>query len=107
MFHGLSGFYTQHVMADTLRRSIAVLVAASLSHLFNSISSDLADASAAIVVSIIIAASLGQLIVGLLRTWGELKELKREVKAPVVWYEEYQHLPSMSPRITSPPSGRW
>lgn len=94
-----------HVMADTLR-SIAVLVAASLSYVFNSISSDLADASAAIVVSIIIAASLGPLIVGLLRTWGELKELKREVKAPVVWYEEYQHLPSMSPRITSPPSGR-
>ena len=62
-------------MADTLR-SIAVLVAAALSFSFKGINPSIADATASIVVSIIIAASLGPLIVGLLKTIGELKALK-------------------------------
>lgn len=68
-----------HVMADTLR-SIAVLVAAALSSVFKNISPTLADATASVVVSIVIAASLVPLIVGLVKTWGELQCLRAENK---------------------------
>ncbi|GFH47311.1 hypothetical protein CTEN210_03786 [Chaetoceros tenuissimus] len=93
-----------HVMADTMR-SIAVLVAASISWYFN-IDPSLADATAAIIVSAIIALSLGPLIVGLCQTWGELQTLKKEERESkeshvrVTLIEQYQHLPSVSPRIT-------
>jgi Co/Zn/Cd efflux system component len=85
-------------MADTLR-SIAVLVAATLSFCIESISPSVADATASIVVSVIIAVSLAPLIVGLLKTISELKVLKSIDNTPVPWMEEYQHLPSLSPRI--------
>ncbi len=88
-----------HVMADTLR-SVAVLVAAALSCSIETISPSEADAVASIVVSVIIAASLGPLIVGLLKTVSELKALKGINNAPMPWMSEFQHLPSMSPRIT-------
>jgi len=86
-------------MADTLR-SIAVLVAAGLAFVFKDISPQIADASASVVVSVVIAASLGPLIVGLLRTWSELKAIKSNIDTP--WLEDFQHLPSMS----SPRTGR-
>lgn len=91
-------------MADTMR-SIAVLVAASMSWYFN-IDPSLADATAAIIVSAIIALSLGPLIVGLCQTWGELQTLKKEERESkeahvhLSLIEQYQHLPSVSPRIT-------
>ena len=89
-----------HVMADTLR-SIAVLVAAMIAYLDHRISPTIADATAAIVVSIIIAISLGPLIIGLLETWSEIQELKREsfdsdisIRS-AVYLEQFQHLPSL------------
>lgn len=66
-----------HVIADTLR-SIAEVTAAALACAFKSIDASIADASAAIVVSFIIAISLGPLIMGLIKTWRELMELRRE-----------------------------
>lgn len=66
-----------HNMVDTLR-SIAVLVAATIAYFDRRISSTVADATAVIVVSVIIAVSLGPLIIGLLETWSEIQELKRE-----------------------------
>jgi Co/Zn/Cd efflux system component len=65
-------------MADTMR-SIAVLVAAAMSFFLN-LSPELSDAVAAIIVSIIIAVSLGPLIVGLMKTWRELQIVRRELR---------------------------
>lgn len=70
-----------HVMADTMR-SIAVLIAAATSF-FLDLSPALADATAAIIVSIIIAVSLGPLIVGLMKTFHEIQLLRRESRADV------------------------
>jgi Co/Zn/Cd efflux system component len=90
-------------MADTMR-SIAVLVAAGISYIFH-VDPALVDATAAVVVSVIIALSLGPLIIGLFQTWNELKALKRdqqksnEGKVHIPWMEQYQNLPSVSPRI--------
>jgi len=67
-----------HVMADTMR-SIAVLIAAAASF-FLHLSPELADAVAAIIVSIIIAVSLGPLIVGLMKTWHEIRIVRRELR---------------------------
>lgn len=64
-------------MADTLR-SIAVLIAAGIAYYFKGIDPSIADAAASIVVSFIIAISLGPLFAGLLETWREINELKRE-----------------------------
>lgn len=66
-----------HVVADTLR-SIAVVVAASLATVFGCIPSDVADATGAIVVSFIIAISLGPLLAGLFEAWSELSKLNEE-----------------------------
>jgi len=65
-----------HVMADTLR-SIAVLIAAGIACIMPSLSPTLADASAAVAVSGIIAVSLGPLLMGLIQTWGEIRILHR------------------------------
>lgn len=92
-----------HVMADTLR-SIAVLVAAGIAFRFKTVSPAMADASAAVVVSIIIALSLGPLLAALVRTFRELVELRREesiaregakssTDCQTIWMEEYQSLP--------------
>lgn len=87
-------------MADTLR-SIAVLVAATIAYSVEDVSPAMADASAAVIVSVIIAVSLGPLIIGLIQTWSELQALKKE-RHRIPWMEpsmeQYQHLPSMSPR---------
>ncbi len=90
-----------HVMADTLR-SIAVLVAATLAYFIKAIDPSIADACASIVVSMIIAISLGPLLAGLIETWKEIVKLKRETQANMnihkicdnddVFLEEFQHL---------------
>ena len=66
-----------HVVADTLR-SLAVVIAASLATIFDCIPSDVADATGAIVVSFIIAISLGPLLAGLFDAWSELSKLNEE-----------------------------
>lgn len=63
-------------MADTMR-SIAVLIAAALAYSFNEIDPSIADACASIVVSTIIAVSLGPLLLGLLETWKEITAMER------------------------------
>lgn len=91
-------------MADTMR-SIAVLVAAGISSIFHT-EPALADSTAAVIVSVIIALSLGPLVVGLFQTWNELQALKREQNeskdghVDVPWIEQYQHLPSVSPKMS-------
>jgi Co/Zn/Cd efflux system component len=65
-------------MADTLR-SIAVLVAAGIASLFpHHITPELADAGAALIVSLIIAISLVPLFGGLIATFGELRALHHQ-----------------------------
>lgn len=92
-----------HVMADTMR-SIAVLVAAGISYFFH-VEPALVDATAAVIVSVIIALSLGPLVLGLIQTWNELQALKKDQqkckdgRVHIPWMEQYQHLPSVSPRI--------
>lgn len=63
-----------HVMADTMR-SVTVLIAAGLATVIDSISPDMADAVGAIIVSFIIAISLGPLLSGLFETWSQIREL--------------------------------
>jgi len=67
---------TQHVCADTMR-SIAVLVAAAIAALFDAVSPDEADATAAVVVSCIIIVSLLPLLQGLYLTASEIWILTR------------------------------
>jgi Co/Zn/Cd efflux system component len=65
-------------MADTLR-SIAVLLAAGIASLFpQHITPELADAGAALIVSLIIAMSLVPLFGGLIATFGELRALHHQ-----------------------------
>ena len=63
-------------MADTLR-SIAVFVAAGLAYTF-SLNPLLADSTASIIVSIIIAISLGPLFLGLAKTVSEIWIVHRD-----------------------------
>lgn len=65
---------TQHVFADTLR-SIAVIIAASLAEFTPAITSEEADAAAAVVVSVLIALSLIPLFSGMVKTFGALKRV--------------------------------
>jgi Co/Zn/Cd efflux system component len=60
-------------MADTLR-SIAVFIAAGCAYVF-SLNPAIADATASIVVSIVIAISLGPLLLGLAKTIAEIRNL--------------------------------
>lgn len=66
-----------HVFADTLR-SISVLIAALLAESIDYISPEEADATAAVLVSIIIFLSLIPLFLGLKYTWRELCCIRRE-----------------------------
>ena len=66
-----------HVFADTCR-SIAVMIAAIIASVRDDVSSEDADAIAAIVVSILILLSLGPLIRGMIYTWTELQILSNE-----------------------------
>jgi len=66
-----------HVFADTVR-SLAVLIAALLGEFVKGVSSEVADASAAVVVSSIILVALLPLLNGMLRICRELLLLRRE-----------------------------
>jgi len=67
-----------HVMADTLR-SAAVLIASGIACSFDQISPTMADASGAIIVSIIIAISLGPLLIGLVQIFHDIRAVRREI----------------------------
>lgn len=90
-----------HVMADTLR-SIAVLIAAAIAYSVEGVNPSMADAVASMVVSIIIAISLGPLLVGLFETARELLVIRKEreterkeerTDSEVVFLEKFQNLP--------------
>ena len=66
-----------HVFADTIR-SLAVLVAAILAEVLDSVTSEVADAAAAVVVSGIILLALVPLFVGLKKSIQELNAIRRE-----------------------------
>jgi len=68
-----------HVCADTLR-STAVLIAAAFASLAPDVSPDSADATAAVVVSVIIIISLGPLVQGLYLTAVEIWTIQKEDK---------------------------
>lgn len=63
-----------HVFADTLR-SIAVIIAAITAELVSTVTPEEADATAAIIVSVLIALSLIPLVQGLVRSVGELRSI--------------------------------
>ena len=69
----------QHVFADTLR-SFAVILASLLAKFVSVITPEVADAAAAIVVSILIFLSLFPLIGGMIQTFKALKEINRLLK---------------------------
>jgi hypothetical protein len=64
----------QHVFADTLR-STAVIIASVAAETVESVTPKSADATAALIVSILIALSLIPLISGLVRTIGSLRDV--------------------------------
>ncbi|KAL7449410.1 hypothetical protein ACHAWC_001475, partial [Mediolabrus comicus] len=68
-----------HVFADTLR-SIAVIIAAIIAYTSKIVTPEVADATAAVIVSAIILISLVPLFSGLVRTWRELRSIASEVK---------------------------
>ncbi|CAB9531532.1 expressed unknown protein (Partial), partial [Seminavis robusta] len=68
-----------HVFADTLR-SIAVLVASSISELVEWVTPEEADAAAAVVVSALIILSLIPLLNGLVQSSRELQLIRAEEK---------------------------
>jgi len=68
-----------HVFADTLR-SFAVIFASLLAKFTTAITSEVADAAAAVVVSILIFLSLFPLISGMIQTFKSLKDVNRSLK---------------------------
>lgn len=66
---------TQHVFADTIR-SFAVITAAILAEFIPGITSEEADAAAAVVVSVLIALSLIPLFQGMVETFRALERVK-------------------------------
>jgi hypothetical protein len=72
----LSPWEQQHVLADTLR-SVAVLLAGSLSFFTNLISPAIADASAALVVSLVIFLSCVPLVRGMAKTLQEIITMRQ------------------------------
>lgn len=67
-----------HVFADTLR-SIAVIIASIAAETSKIVTPEVADATAAVIVSAIILLSLVPLFSGLIRTWRELRSIASEV----------------------------
>jgi len=63
-----------HVFADTLR-SFAVIIASLLAKFTNAVTSEVADAAAAVVVSILIFLSLFPLIGGMIQTFKSLRDV--------------------------------
>lgn len=70
----------QHVFADTLR-SIAVLSAACIAYNTNLVSAEVADAFAAVIVSLIILLSCLPLTKGLVNTAMEIRHMHRHESA--------------------------
>lgn len=70
----------QHVFADTLR-SIAVIIASLIAEISKTVTPEVADATAAVVVSAVILLSLIPLFQGLVSTWAELRLIYAEEKA--------------------------
>ena len=68
-----------HVMADTLR-SLAVILAASLARNVSVITAEVADASAAVVVSVIILLSLLPLLRGMVQTYFALQHVDKQLR---------------------------
>lgn len=66
-----------HVFADTLR-SIAVILAAGIAEIVDAVTPEVADATAAVVVSVLILLSLIPLLQGLLQSFSELSALRIE-----------------------------
>eukprot|EP00584_Thalassiosira_punctigera_P007639 CAMPEP_0172528634 /NCGR_PEP_ID=MMETSP1067-20121228/2968_1 /TAXON_ID=265564 ORGANISM="Thalassiosira punctigera, Strain Tpunct2005C2" /NCGR_SAMPLE_ID=MMETSP1067 /ASSEMBLY_ACC=CAM_ASM_000444 /LENGTH=377 /DNA_ID=CAMNT_0013312583 /DNA_START=149 /DNA_END=1282 /DNA_ORIENTATION=- len=66
-----------HVFADTLR-SLAVIIATTIAQMVESVTPEVADATAAVIVSLIILFSLLPLFRGLLNTWRDLQSVTRE-----------------------------
>ena len=72
--------FWQHVFADTLR-SIAVVVAAAFAEVSDLVTSEEADATAAVVVSLLIILSLIPLLRGLCVTFSELRAIQAEERS--------------------------
>mmetsp|Transcript_37291 Transcript_37291/g.67082 ORF Transcript_37291/g.67082 Transcript_37291/m.67082 type:complete len:169 (+) Transcript_37291:34-540(+) len=66
-----------HVFADTLR-SIAVIIASVIAQTVESVTPEVADATAAVIVSFIIFFSVLPLFRGLFHTWRELRSITLE-----------------------------
>jgi Co/Zn/Cd efflux system component len=81
---------SQHVFADTLR-SLAVIVAATVAEVADGVTSEEADATAAVVVSALILLSLLPLLSGLVSTFGELRSIHAEERDERI---SLQHLDS-------------
>ena len=69
--------HLKHIFADTLR-SLAVIVAALVAELADSVTSEEADATAAVIVSALILMSLAPLLSGMVATFGELRSIYAE-----------------------------
>jgi Co/Zn/Cd efflux system component len=67
-----------HVLADTLR-SLAVILAASLAEFLPVVSAEVADAAAAVVVSIVILLSLMPLVRGMVQTYFALQHVNDQL----------------------------
>ena len=76
-----------HVFADTLR-SLAVILAASLAEVVDGITPEEADASAAIIVSILIVLSLVPLFHGMVQSITELRGIYAEEKSEVMLLQQ-------------------
>lgn len=68
-----------HVFADTLR-SVAVILASLLAKFTNAITSEVADAAAAVVVSLLIFVTLFPLIGGMIVTFTALRDINRQLR---------------------------
>eukprot|EP00581_Thalassiosira_minuscula_P007765 CAMPEP_0183702716 /NCGR_PEP_ID=MMETSP0737-20130205/735_1 /TAXON_ID=385413 /ORGANISM="Thalassiosira miniscula, Strain CCMP1093" /LENGTH=324 /DNA_ID=CAMNT_0025929379 /DNA_START=316 /DNA_END=1290 /DNA_ORIENTATION=+ len=66
-----------HVFADTIR-SLAVIIASFIAQMVDSITPEVADSTAAVIVSVVIYLSLLPLFRGLYRTFCELRSITRE-----------------------------
>lgn len=75
-----------HVFADTLR-SFAVIFAAGVAEVVPRVSPEVADASAALIVSILIFLSLFPLFQGLVRSFSELRSITAEETSEAMFLE--------------------
>jgi Co/Zn/Cd efflux system component len=73
----------KHIFADTLR-SLAVIVAALVAELADSVTSEEADATAAVIVSSLILMSLAPLLGGMVATFGELRSIYAEERDEIL-----------------------